>query len=116
MVVDDEPELAAYLAQALQDHHWRVTTASDGVEALEKLYQAGPPDLLVLDLALPRMSGMELARRVCSRYPGLRIIISTGYNVRLDARQMDELNVRQVLAKPYGLDTLIDAAEEAMRR
>ena len=62
------------------------------------------------------MSGMELARRICSRYPTLRIIMSTGGNVRLDAQQMDELNVRQVLAKPYGLDTLIDAAEQAMRR
>ena len=59
---------------------------------------------------------MELARRICSRYPTLRIIISTGYNVRLDAKQMDELNVRPVLAKPCGLNTLMDAAEQAIRR
>src|SRR3954452_18066306 len=83
MVVDDEPELAGYLAQAFEDHHWRVTTAYDGIDALEKLVKTGVPDLLVLDLALPRMSGIELAQRIRSRYPALRIIISTGYNVRL---------------------------------
>jgi CheY-like chemotaxis protein len=114
MVVDDEPEIAGFLAQALQDHHWRVTIAIDGFEALEKFVRTGAPDLLVLDLGLPRMSGMELARRVRSQYPRTRIIVSTGYSIRLESREVQELNIRRVLAKPYGLDTLIEAAEEAL--
>lgn len=114
MVVDDEPELASYLAQAFEDHYWRVTTAYDGIDALEKLIKTGVPDLLVLDLALPRMSGIELAQRIRSRYPALRIIVSTGYNVRLDTSEMQSLNIRRVLAKPYGLDTLIEAAEKTL--
>ncbi|MBV8901848.1 MAG: DNA-binding response regulator, partial [Verrucomicrobia bacterium] len=48
MVVDDEPEIAGFLARALRDHHWRVTIAIDGFDALEQLGQTGAPDLLVL--------------------------------------------------------------------
>jgi CheY-like chemotaxis protein len=114
MVVDDEPEIAGFLAQALRDHHWRVTIAVDGFDALEKFGQTGAPDLLVLDLGLPRMSGMELARRIRSQYPRTRIIVSTGYSIRLESREVQELNIRRVLAKPYGLDVLIEAAEEAL--
>jgi two-component system KDP operon response regulator KdpE len=114
MVVDDEPEIAGFLAQALRDHHWRVTIAVDGFDALEKMGQTGAPDLLVLDLGLPRMSGMELARRIRSRYPRTRIIVSTGYSIRLEPHEVQELNIRRVLAKPYGLDVLIAAAKEAV--
>ena len=114
MVVDDEPEIAGFLAQVLEDHHWRATTAVDGFDALEKFRQTGAPDLLVLDLGLPQMSGMELAREVRSQYPRIRIIVSTGYSVRLDAREVQELNIRRVIAKPYGLNTLIKAAEESL--
>jgi CheY-like chemotaxis protein len=114
MVVDDEPEIAGFLAQALRDHHWRVTTAGDGFDALEKLRQVGAPDLLVLDLGLPRMSGMELAHRIRSQYPRIRIIVSTGYSVRLEPHEIQELNIRRVLAKPYALDVFIEAAEKAV--
>jgi CheY-like chemotaxis protein len=114
MLVDDEPEIAGYLAQALEDHHWHVTIAFDGFDALEKLRQTGATDLLVLDLGLPRMSGIELARKVRSRYPRTRIIVSTGYSVPLEAREFQELEIRRVLAKPYGLETLIEAAEAAV--
>jgi len=114
MVVDDEPEIAGFLAQALRNHHWQVTTAVDGLDALEKLGQTGAPDLLVLDLGLPRMGGLELARRIRSQYPQTRIIVSTGYSVRLEPREIQELNIRRVLAKPYRLDVLIKAAEDAL--
>jgi two-component system KDP operon response regulator KdpE len=114
MVVDDEPEIAGFLAQALRAHHWRVTIAVDGLDAWEKFGQTGAPDLLVLDLGLPRMSGIELAHRVRSQYPRTRIIISTGYSIQLESREAQELNIRRVLAKPYGLDVLIEAAEEAL--
>ena len=114
MVVDDEPEIAGFLARALRDHHWRVTIAIDGFDALEQLGQTGAPDLLVLDLGLPRMSGLELARRVRTHYPQIRIIVSTGYSIRLESREVRELNIRRVLAKPYGLNVLIEAAEAAV--
>ena len=114
MVVDDERELTGYLAEIFKDHHWRVMTAFDGSEALEKLSSGSVPDLLVLDLAMPRMDGLELARKVRSRHPGMRIIISTAYNVRFEVGQMRELNIRWVLTKPYGWDELIAAAEAAL--
>jgi CheY-like chemotaxis protein len=114
MVVDDEPEIAGFLAQALRDRNWRVAIAVDGFDALEQLGQTGAPDLLVVDLGLPRMSGLELARKVCAHYPQTRIIVSTGYSIRLEPREVRELNIHRVLAKPYGLNVLIEAAEAAV--
>jgi two-component system cell cycle response regulator CpdR len=113
LVVDDEPELAEYLVQALQDHGWRVSTALDGFEALDELHQNGATDLLVLDLGLPRMSGLELARKIRNRYPHTRILVATGYSVRLEPERMRELNICGILSKPFTLNALIDAAERA---
>jgi CheY-like chemotaxis protein len=59
LVVDDEPDVRAYLAQTLSDAGFRVETAGDGLEALERI-RAHPPDFISLDLVMPRMSGHKL--------------------------------------------------------
>ena len=59
LVVDDEPNVRIYLAQILQDAGFRVDTAADGEEALEKI-RADPPDFISLDLVMPRKSGNKL--------------------------------------------------------
>ncbi|HEY0790780.1 MAG TPA: response regulator [Chthoniobacterales bacterium] len=115
LVVDDEPELAAYLMHALQEHGWRVSTALDGFEALDHLRQNGGTDLLVLDLGLPRMSGFELARKIKEQYPDTRILVSTGYSVRLEPERMRDLNICAILSKPFTLNTLIEAAERVAK-
>lgn len=59
LVVDDEPDIVVFLQTLLEDAGFQVMTASDGEEALEKI-QAHPPDLISLDLVMPRKSGIKL--------------------------------------------------------
>lgn len=75
LVVDDEPNVRDYLAQILRDAGFRVVTAGDGAEALEKI-RAAPPDFISLDLVMPKKSGhrllLELRRdRELARIPVL---------------------------------------------
>ncbi len=114
LVVDDEAELIGYFAQALAERRWLVTVAVDGFEAMEKLREHGPFDLLVLDIGLPRMNGFEVARRIRAQTPNIPIVVSTGYSLGLTPTELGDLNIRKVLAKPYGLDALVAAAEEAV--
>jgi CheY-like chemotaxis protein len=77
--VDDEPLILRSVARLLKDQH-DVETANNGVEALKKLSDEGPFDLIVCDLMMPEMTGMELHRAVVERQPEIadRFVFLTG--------------------------------------
>jgi CheY-like chemotaxis protein len=78
-VVDDQPDAAEVLARLLASHGYEMLTARDGPEALAQA-AAHPPQIALLDIALPGMDGLELAQRLralCE--PGLRIAALTGF-------------------------------------
>ena len=78
LLVDDEPDLLALLQRGFEQHEYRVETATAGTEALA-LAMARPPDLIVLDLMLPQMSGLEVCRslRADERLQSVPIIFLT---------------------------------------
>jgi PAS domain S-box-containing protein len=78
LLVEDDPIIRSSTAEMLADLGHSVTEAGDGEEALEFL-DNGVFDVLVTDLALPRMSGEEVASRAVERSPGLRVVFATGY-------------------------------------
>ncbi|MBP0447286.1 response regulator [Roseomonas sp. SSH11] len=87
LLVDDEPQVRAVLASALRDHGHQVDEAQDGAAALLQLDGC---DLLVTDLAMPGMNGLELLRRVRERHPGLPAILVTGYAGDADTEDLAE--------------------------
>ena len=80
LVVDDERDVREYLSLALMDAGFKVITASDGIEALEKI-KAQPPDLISLDLVMPKKSGAKLHRELSKdkRWSKIPILIVTGH-------------------------------------
>ncbi|MBI5897072.1 MAG: response regulator [Desulfobacterales bacterium] len=80
LVVDDEPDVRSFLAACIEDAGFRVNTAADGEEALEKL-QADPPDLMTLDMVMPRKSGISLMRQLrgMERFTHLPVIVITAH-------------------------------------
>ena len=78
LVVDDEPAIVDVLAYNLTKEGFEVTTASDGREAIQKC-QTAPPDLMILDLMLPHVDGLQVCRRLRSdpRTQGIRILMLT---------------------------------------
>ncbi len=104
LVVDDEPQVRAVLANALRDHGHRVDEAQDGAAALIRLGQC---DLLVTDLAMPGMNGLELLRAARERRPGLPALLVTGYAGDADTEDLAEASGKGpliLLRKPIDPD------------
>ena len=78
LVIDDDPDVRAFLAAALEGLGYTVELAEDGPEGIEKIAAFGP-DLLLLDYAMPQMNGADVARAVRRSHPHLPIIFVTGY-------------------------------------
>jgi len=80
LVVDDEPDIRNFLAACIEDAGFRVETAKDGFEALEMI-EADPPDLMTLDMVMPRKTGIQVMRtlRANEKYAKLPVIIITAH-------------------------------------
>ena len=110
LVVDDEPLVRDLLIRFLGMRGFRVSGAASGQEALE-LVDSLKPDLLLLDLAMPEMMGVDVIRALQARaYPG-GIVVLTGSQNQEDLQETWELGVQEVLFKPVDLDRLLTAVQ-----
>jgi signal transduction histidine kinase len=115
LVVEDEPALAAAVAEALADAGFVVDRAGDGEEGLTRLAENGY-DLIVCDLKMPRIDGMQFYRAMAAAVPPLarRVIFVTGDVAGTDAeRFLDETGCRW-LSKPFRLADLLRAARDTL--
>jgi two-component system NtrC family sensor kinase len=115
LVVEDEPALAAAVSEALADAGFVVERAADGEEGLTRLAQ-GTFDLIVCDLKMPRIDGMQFYRAMAAATPALarRVIFVTGAVAGTDAERFLEETGCLWLAKPFRLGDLLRAAREAL--
>jgi two-component system cell cycle sensor histidine kinase/response regulator CckA len=113
LLVDDEPALLRLATQALERAGHRVTTAEDGQDALEQLQDGLSPDLLVTDVAMPGLDGVELASGATALILGLPVLLLSGY-----AASTLSVDLRQkgwgFLAKPWTADSLCAAVAKAL--
>jgi signal transduction histidine kinase len=101
LLVEDEPALRDATAQLLVERGYDVLVASDGVDALEVFDRdPGAIDLVLTDVAMPRMRGDELALRLAERQPDLQVILMSGYD------SGDAPHTGRMLAKPVAEDVL----------
>lgn len=99
LVVDDEEEVREILADTLEDFGYAVLTAANAEEALRVLACNGGVALVITDVRMPGMSGLELADEVRRRWPGLKVVLISGYFVPPQAPQ-------RFLKKPFHLKEL----------
>jgi len=114
LVVDDEPTLRETLAEALEQDGLRVITAADGGEALEQ-FRAGSPDLVLLDLMLPQISGIEVCR-ILRRESTVPIIMLTARDGEIDKVVGLELGADDYVTKPFSLRELMARIRTQLRR
>ena len=109
LAVDDEPGVLALVRRCLDDERVTLIEATSGKDALEQVTKGAPLDLLITDLRMPEMEGDELARRVRTRDPDLKVLYLTSHADRLfEARQQlwaDEA----YLDKPFTREGLREA-------
>lgn len=100
LIADDEPNHRRCLSISLRLEGYDVVEAGDGQQALDALAE-GPIDVLVCDLMMPRIDGLELARRMRFAYPNTKIILMSAYH--LTRAQLERAQVGEIrfLPKPY---------------
>ena len=114
LIVEDEPTVRETLAEALIEDGLQVTTAADGPQALER-FRADRPDLLVLDLMLPGMSGIEVCRVIRAESP-VPILMLTARDSELDKVLGLELGADDYVTKPFSLRELQARIRALLRR
>jgi two-component system cell cycle response regulator DivK len=113
LVVEDDPETRHFLVNALTDHGFRTEGAHNGLQALEKAFTS-TPDLVLADIAVPGIDGIELCRRLRadSRTRAIPVLAITGYDDRHYRDRALLAGADRVLNKPCDLDALIQAVRE----
>lgn len=113
LLAEDDDSLREFLRRALAKAGHEVIAARNGAEALPVLAE-GRFDVLVADIVMPEMDGIELARRAGAADADLRIMFITGFSaVSLDARGA-RLPEAKVLSKPFHLRVLVDEIEKLL--
>lgn len=115
LIAEDEEALRGFVSRGLQLDGHRVEAARDGAEALDMLTEPGASyDLLLTDIRMPMMDGIELALAASRERPEMPILLMTGYaDQRERARNLEAL-IRDVLAKPFTLAELRDAVRATL--
>jgi two-component system, OmpR family, response regulator RegX3 len=114
LVVDDEESYRDALSVALEREGFHVETASDGPEAIER-FDASHPALVLLDVMLPRVSGVDVCRQIRTR-SRVPIIMVTARNAEIDAVVGLEVGADDYVTKPFRLRELIARVRAALRR
>ena len=114
LLVDDDPNLLVVLSEQLRDDGFEVATARDGQEAMRRL-EAGWPDLILLDLMMPRVDGLALARQIKAEADLPIIVLSAIDTADSKARLLDEV-AEDYVAKPYHYPELRARIQRVLRR
>jgi two-component system response regulator MprA len=115
LVVDDDPQLREALTRALELDGYRVTTASNGVKALEAVTQHRP-DLMVLDVMMPYVGGLDVCRTLRSRKDRLPILVLTARDEVGDRVAGLDAGADDYLTKPFALEELRARLRALLRR
>ena len=112
LLVDDEREFVDSLAERIQMRQLDSTIAYDGEQALE-LVQDQIPDVVVLDLRMPGIDGLEVLERLKKNYPSVQVIVLTGHGSKEDEKIAKKLGAYEYLQKPVNIDKLIGSIKKA---
>ncbi len=115
LLVDDEPIIVEVGEQMLRSLGFRVMTAGSGREALEVYERQGDEiDLVVLDMIMPDMGGGETFDRLRRIDPGVRVLLSSGYSLDGEAKEILNRGCSGFIQKPFRLSDLSDVLDELM--
>ena len=117
LIVDDEPDVVMILQDRLEMNDYEVMTASDGYDALEQI-DKDMPDLVLLDIKMPRMDGIETLTHIQDKYPGLLVIMLTAHGTIQRAVEATKLGAYDFLEKPFQSEQIgqkVDGALEHHR-
>ena len=114
LIVDDEPQITRVLRTALKSHGYDVRTAADGLSAFET-FSDWNPGLVITDLAMPTMDGLELCRRLRATSEVPIIVLSAKGEEKTKIEALD-IGADDFVTKPFGMDELLARVRASLRR
>jgi len=115
LVVDDEEAIVSSLSSILQDEGYEVSVAKSGTEAL-KSYMADPPDLMLLDIWMPDMDGLETLRRIREIVPTAQVMVMSGHGSIETAVKAIKLGAYDYIEKPLSLENVTLRVKHALEQ
>jgi len=112
LLVDDEEDLVRTMAERMEMRDLASDVALDGHQAL-KMLEEDTPDVMILDLRMPGLDGMEVLKRVKKAYPQIEVIIMTGHGTDIDEEEAHRLGAFDYLRKPVDMSHLMDVVRQA---
>ena len=116
LIVDDEPQLVLVVKMRLEANKYEVITAQDGAEALEKV-RAEKPDLIILDVMLPKLDGYKVCRmlKFDERFKNIPVIIFTVRAQESDKEIVKEVGADAYIPKPFESEVLLAKIKELLK-
>lgn len=115
LIVDDEPDVRQVLSQSLRKYGFHCLTAGDAMEAITHL-AAAPVGVMLTDIRMPRVSGLQLLELVRGEYPDLAVIIATASDERETAVQALRLGAYDYIVKPFNLEEVYFSVCRALEK
>jgi DNA-binding NtrC family response regulator len=115
LLVDDEVEFASALAERLQMRDYDVKTASNGLEAMA-LFHGSPPDIVILDLRIPGMDGLEILKNIKIFDPTIEVLILTGHGDVESVAEGMKNGAFEYIMKPIDIGELTSKIDMAMKK
>jgi len=114
LVIDDNPSVRVFVERVLREAGYEVTAAKGGVQAQLLVLRHGPPDLVVTDESMPRMSGHEFAHWVRGSFPAVKVLFLTGYAEQMRRSPENDWEYVGYLEKPCSVRGLLQAVSLLM--
>ena len=114
LIVDDSPIMRQMLVKIFTDEGFSVAgEAVDGAEALE-MFESLKPDLITLDIVMPKMRGIEVLERIMSSTPGAKVIMASSVSDARTVMHCLKMGAKQYIVKPYDESKIMEAVKKAL--
>ena len=114
LLAEDDAAARDLVQRALGLDGHEVLVTQDGLEALEKMQGAGRIDLLISDVQMPGLDGISLVEKALAAYPGLRVVLMSGFADELDRAEHLKARITRIITKPFTLEQIRSAVRAAL--
>ena len=117
LLVDDEPALTAVFQRLLVRLNYQATSCNNARDAIS-LFRRNPAafDLVITDLTMPDMNGLEVARQIHALRPDLPVILASGFSADLDRENLRQAGIWELIEKPVSMTVLADAVQRTLAK